>query len=71
MNDKTIQREQQIADKEILVEKYKTAIKKVQFINEIKTGLGGEIKKNPKPKIIRKPFLKRMLDNVKNIFTKF
>lgn len=71
MNDKTLNREQILADKEVLVEKYKTALKKAQFVNEIKLGLGEEIKKNPKPKIIKKNFINKFLTSLKKIFTKF
>ena len=45
MSDKAISREQALADKDVLVEKYKTALKKAQFVNEIKNGLGEEIKR--------------------------
>jgi hypothetical protein len=59
------------AEKEILADKYKTALKKVQFVEEIKSGLGEEIKKNPKP-IIKKPTLgQRIMVSIKKIFTKF
>jgi hypothetical protein len=71
MSEKAISREQTLADKDVLVEKYKTALKKVQFINEIKNGLGEEIKKNPKPKIIKKTFMSKIKSAIKNIFTKF
>jgi len=71
-NDKMISREANIAEKEILVEKYKTALKKQQFINELKSGLGDEIKKNPnKAKIIEKKWYQRLGIVFKNIFTKF
>jgi hypothetical protein len=71
MNDKGLNREQILADKEVLVEKYKTALKKSQFINELKNGLGEEIKKNPKPKVIKKKFLHRIRESIKKMFTKF
>lgn len=71
MNDKGLNREQILADKEVLVEKYKTALKKSQFINEVKNGLGEEIKKNPKPKVIKKNFLHRIRESIKKMFTKF
>lgn len=59
------------AEKEILAEKYKTALNKAQFVQEIKSGLGEEIKKNPKP-IIKKPTLsQRIMASIKKIFTKF
>lgn len=71
MSDKAISREQAMADKEVLVEKYKTALKKAQFVNEIKSGLGEEIKKNPKPKVIKRSFLYRIGQSIKKMFTKF
>jgi len=72
MNDKMIGRESSQAEKDMLVEKYKTALKKNQFINELKTGLGQEIKKNPsKVKIIKKTFGECFMLSLKKIFTKF
>jgi hypothetical protein len=72
MQDKTTNREVKLAEKEILVEKYKTALKKNQFINELKSGLGTEIKKNPgKAKIIKKTWLERLMITLKKLFTKF
>lgn len=72
MGDKQISRETEQVKKDLLVEKYKTALKKVQFINEIKHGLGEDIKKNPgKAKIIKKTRYQRFMLVLKNIFTKF
>lgn len=71
MSEKAISREQTMADKENLVEKYKTALKKVQLVNEIKNGLGEEIKKNPRPKIIKKSLSSKIITIIKKIFTKF
>lgn len=71
MSEKAISREQAMADKENLVEKYKTALKKVQLVNEIKNGLGEEIKKNPRPKIIKKSLSSKIITVIKKIFTKF
>ena len=60
------------AEKEILLEKYKTALKKTQLINEIKGGLGDEIKKNPsKAKFIKKTWFQKFVAAIKKIFTKF
>lgn len=71
-NDKMISREANMAEKEMLVEKYKTALKKQQFINELKSGLGDEIKKNPnKAKIIEKKWYQKISIFFRNIFTKF
>jgi hypothetical protein len=72
MNEKMVNREIKQAENEILLEKYKTALKKTQLINELKSGLGNEIKKNPgKAKIIKKPWYKKFLIGFKKIFTKF
>jgi hypothetical protein len=72
MGDKQISREAEQVKKDLLVEKYKTALKKVQFVNEIKTGLGKDIKKNPgKAKFIKKTRYERFKLALKNIFTKF
>jgi hypothetical protein len=59
------------AEKEIISEKYKTALKKAQFVEEVKSGLGEEIKKKPKP-TIKKPTLgQKIMESIKKIFTKF
>ncbi len=71
MSDKAISREQALADKDVLVEKYKTALKKAEFVNEIKNGLGEEIKKNPKPKLIKRSLFYKITSMIKKIFTKF
>jgi hypothetical protein len=72
MNDKMLDRESSQAKQDMLVEKYKTALKKNQFINELKTGLGEEIKKNPgKAKIIKKTWGECFMLSLKKIFTKF
>jgi len=71
MSDKSLSREQTLADKDMLVEKYKTALKKAQFVNEVKSGLGEEIKKNPRPKVIKRSFLYKIGASIKKLFTKF
>lgn len=72
MDEKLLNKELIKANQEIGVEKYKTAIKKVQFINEIKNGLGNEIKKTPNQvKIIKKSWNEKLKLFFKNIFTKF
>jgi hypothetical protein len=72
MNEKMVNREIKQAENEILLEKYKTALKKTQLINELKSGLGNEIKKNPgKAKIIKKTWYQKFLIGLKKIFTKF
>ena len=67
-----ISREIDQAEREMLAEKYKTALKKVQFANDIKNGLGLKIKANPnKARIIKHSWIKRFLLSLKKIFTKF
>lgn len=52
--------------------KYQTALKKIQLIEEIKNGLGDEIKQvKGKIKIIKKPWNKKLGLFLKKIFTKF
>lgn len=54
------------------LEKYKTALKKAQFVNEIKSGLGTDIKNNPsKVKIVKKTWLQKLGLLLKKLFTKF
>ena len=58
--------------KEIIKDKITTAVSKVKFISEIKSGVGAEIKKNPKKiKIIEKTKGQKLLEWFKKIFTKF
>ncbi len=46
--------------------------KKSNFINELKSGLGDKVKKNPnKITKIKKPFSEKVKSFFKNIFTKF
>jgi len=72
MKDNLTNREASKLEKDILVEKYKTALKKNQFLNELKSGLGAEIKKNPgRAKIIKKPWYAKILITLRKIFTKF
>lgn len=60
------------AERDILMAKYQTALKKGQFINDLKAGLGNEIKANPRGFIIhKKSFWKRLSSFIKKIFTKF
>ena len=60
------------AEREILMAKYQTALKKGQFINELKSGLGKEIKENPNGYIIHKKSIwKKISESLKKIFTKF
>lgn len=72
MNSKSTDREAKIAESEILVEKYKTALRKNQVINDMKQGLGAEMLKNPrKVKIIKKTFGQKLLNFLRIIFNKF
>jgi hypothetical protein len=60
------------AEREKLLDMYKTARVKATFINELKTSLGKDIKSNPsKVKIIKKTWYQKLAIIIKNIFTKF
>ena len=72
MNDKMINREIQMIENEMVADKLITDIKKKNFINDIKTNLGTEIKKNPNNvKVITKSKKERFFDFIKSLFTKF
>ena len=72
MNDKMINREIKLIENEIVADKLMTDIKKKKFINDIKTSLGSEIKKNPnKVTIIKKSRKEKFFEFIKKIFTKF
>jgi hypothetical protein len=59
-------------EREMLMNKYQTALKKGQLINELKGGLGNEIKANGgKVKIIEKTWFEKLKLGFKKIFTKF
>lgn len=59
-------------EREMLMNKYQTALKKGQLINELKGGLGDEIKSiGGKVKIIEKTWLEKLKLRFKKIFTKF
>jgi hypothetical protein len=65
-------KEVQQTERQILLEKYTSALKKTKFINEIKDGLGNDIKLNGgKVKIIKKTKIQRFKGWLKGIFTKF
>jgi hypothetical protein len=56
----------------IIKDKISTAVSKVKFINEIKTTLGEEIKKNPSlVKVIKKTRMERIKLFFKKFLTKF
>ena len=57
---------------EIKATKQNTELKKEQFINELKSGLGNKVKSNAnKIKIIKKKWYQRLITAIKNIFIKF
>lgn len=59
-------------ENEILKDKILTAIKKRDFINEIKYGLGDKIKENPRQvKVYKKNLLKRIKETITDFFTIF
>jgi len=67
-----IDREINEAEKHMLLEKYKTAMKKAKFLNEIKGELGADIKNNPgRAHIIKKTWFQKFMLKLKEIFTKF
>ncbi len=54
------------------LEKFKTQLRKQQFIEEIKNGLGNEIKRNPSAvKVIKKPWTTKLKLGLAKLFTKF
>lgn len=66
-----IDRELEQIEKKIFADKFTTAMKKVQFSNSIKKGLGEKIKANPNSvKLIKKPFSVRVINFIKQIFQK-
>lgn len=72
MRKTMIDREIELEEREILRDKFVTALRKTQFVNELKNGLGDEIKKNPKGvKIIKQSRYKRFISWLKSFFTKF
>lgn len=67
-----IDREIVLEEREILRDKFLTALRKTQFVNELKSGLGDELKKNPRSvKIIKQPRYKKIISWLKSFFTKF
>lgn len=72
MSEKLTNKEVQKAEREILMAKYQTALKKGQFISELKNGLGDDIKTTGgKVKIIKKTWFQRFMLRLKKIFTTF
>jgi hypothetical protein len=67
-----LSREVELVEKQKINDKYVTALKKAQFANEIKSGLGVKIKENPNGvKLIKKSWGQKLSSWFKNIFTKF
>jgi hypothetical protein len=72
VTDDMITRELEITERDIEMQKYVTQLKKSQFIDEIKYGLGKEIKENPnKITIIKKPWYQKLKLFLSKIFTRF
>lgn len=72
VTDDMISRELEITERDIEMQKYVTQLKKTQFIDEIKHGLGKEIKQNPsKLTIIKKPWHQKLKLFFAKIFTRF
>lgn len=69
-----ISREIEQAEAERLALIRQTITMKQKFVTELKTGLGDEMKNNPNKIIIhinKQSFFKRVLNWIRNIFTKF
>ena len=67
-----INKEIEDAEKQMLLDKYNTAMKKAKYISEIKSGLGDEIRANPnRAHIIKKSLFQRFMIKLKILFTKF
>jgi hypothetical protein len=72
INDVTLSREVKEAENEKKLDMEKTSRYKNKLVNDIKNGLGNEIKKNPsKVKIIKKTWSQKLFANLRKIFTKF
>ncbi len=70
--DNQLSKEIEAVERQINLDKATTALKKVQFANDIKNGLGKQIRANPnKVKIIKKPWYLKVRDFFGVIFTKF
>jgi hypothetical protein len=66
-----LSREVDLERKAMLADMELTNLKKRAFINEIKCGLGDDIKKNPNKVKIEKQTKKKLSNFFKNLFTKF
>jgi hypothetical protein len=64
--------EMKAAEREKLLDMNKTARDKAILINELKSGLGDTIKKNPsKVNVIKKSWFQKLMISLKKVFTKF
>ncbi len=60
------------AEREMLSNMYTSALKKTKFVNEIKGGLGNEIKANAgKINLVKKSWFQKLMERLRKIFTKF
>lgn len=72
LTNREIDREIDLESKGIIYDKELTNIKKKSFINEIKLGLGDDIKSNPNAvKFIKESKSKKISDFIKKLFKKF
>lgn len=70
--ENTLNKELAAKENEIKLEQFKTELRKAQFIEEIKNGLGAEIKLNPrKIRVIKKPWYVKFKNILAKLFTKF
>jgi hypothetical protein len=71
-NDKEILREIEHTENDFEIQKQKTSFVKIDFINQMKMGLGDEIKNTPKiPKIRKKTTIEKVKIFIRNIFLRF
>lgn len=67
-----INREIKAIERDIELDRQNTLTKKKQLINELKMGLGEEMKRNPRQiKIIKKPLSQKIKSFLAKIFTRF
>lgn len=70
MNDR-LKQEAQETENDVKAMKYKTALTKVRFINDIKKGLGDEIKANKGIRVREIPFRIKLARMIKRFFKMF
>ncbi len=71
VSENTLAKELLAKENELKLELFKTQLKKAEFIDEIKHGLGNEIKRNPnKVKVIKKTWHQKLKIFLSNLFTK-